>query len=230
MEACLDAGMDEILTKPVNRRALLSAIERLTGGLVEAPAPWRGKTVLVADDVEINRALARKQLERLGLKCEFAEDGQQALDMTTENRYDAVFVDINMPRKDGMAFIAALRELEAEQDTHTPVIAMTGEIDSRARKRFIKAGMDDYLAKPVDFEQLSIVLGRCLSDPAATPRSSESSETVKAAPAEPPGEDSSSFIGAGFDADAGGFRPDRQCGDRHARNYIAVPLSTIWKS
>ncbi len=181
LNACLDSGMNEVLTKPVNRRALLTAMERLTGGRIEVPVLWSEKSILVADDVENNRALAKKQMERLGIACQFAVDGQEALEMAVDNRFDAVLVDFNMPRKNGLEFVSALRELEPALGYRTPVIAMTGDVEPGTRRRFLDAGMDDYLSKPVDFEQLSIVLGRCFGlDPISVAPAEEEENTLTA--------------------------------------------------
>jgi len=177
LEACLNAGMTEVITKPVNQRILVNALERLTGGLIETAKPWLGKIVLVADDIEINRTLAQKQLEKLGIECVFAEDGEQALALTTKHQFDAALIDNNMPKKNGIEYVHELRALEPSLGYRTLVIAMTGTVGAGTREQFLAAGMDDYLAKPVDIEQLSITLGRWLSDP-SKPQENEVPVTV----------------------------------------------------
>lgn len=164
LEACKNAGMSDVITKPVNQRVLVNALENLTAGLIETAKPWLGKIVLVADDIQINRTLAQKQLEKLGIETVFAEDGEQALALTTKQQFDAVLIDHNMPRKNGVEYVQELRALEPSLGYRTPVIVMTGTVGTGTKTEFLAAGMDDYLAKPVEMEQLSIILGRWLSD------------------------------------------------------------------
>ncbi len=149
LDDCLEAGMNVCLTKPVDDIELRDTLEGLAGGSL---------TVLIIDDTEINRTVAAKQLAKLGIPCDAAESGAQGLKMAEDNEYGAILVDISMPEMDGMEFTERFRQREQEQGRKTPVIAMTGHKTPEDRKRFLAAGMDDVLVKPVVLEELAAAL------------------------------------------------------------------------
>ncbi|MDP8245518.1 MAG: response regulator [Candidatus Hinthialibacter antarcticus] len=120
--------------------------------------------VLVVDDTKSNRALAKKQLEQLGIPCEFAENGKEALDLTEAKEFSIIFADCSMPVMDGFEFTKRLREREAENDKHTPVIAVTAHAVVGDRERCIASGMDDYLSKPVRMDRLVDMLEKWTPD------------------------------------------------------------------
>ncbi|HEV8016198.1 MAG TPA: ATP-binding protein [Stellaceae bacterium] len=112
-------------------------------------------TVLVIDDTGTNRELAARQLMRLGLACDTAENGQVGLEMTETRRYALIFVDGSMPVMDGFDFARRFRERESERgDPRTPIVAMTAHALAGDAQRFFTAGTDDYLAKPVTLDKL----------------------------------------------------------------------------
>jgi len=161
--------MDVCLTKPVDSRELLATLHRIMAGSVLRLDENRStRPVLVVDDVEINRAVATKQLSKLGPQCDTAENGDQALALAKHGDYAAILIDILMPAMGGMEFAQELRRWEQSQDRRTPVIAMTGHADPEDRNRYIAAGMDDVLGKPVSIERLSTVLGKWRALPIST--------------------------------------------------------------
>ncbi len=160
LETCLQAGMDVVLTKPVRADGLLDTLARLTDDRPRAPLDYDGATALVVDDDEANRILARKQLEKLGIACRLAENGEVALEMARAGGIDVVLVDITMPKMDGLTFLERLRSWEAGSERRTPVIAMTGHVQLDDRQHYLDAGMDDYLGKPIDIAVLSSALER----------------------------------------------------------------------
>jgi CheY-like chemotaxis protein len=121
-----------------------------------APGPRR---VLLVEDDEINQMVAVGLLTSLGYQPDVAKDGIEALDLAAMHDYDAVLMDCRMPRMDGFSATAELRSLE-ENGHRTPIIAMTASALEDDRVRCLAAGMDDYLAKPVDRAQLASTLGR----------------------------------------------------------------------
>jgi CheY-like chemotaxis protein len=121
-----------------------------------APGPRR---VLLVEDDEINQMVAVGLLTSLGYQPDVAKDGIEAIDMAAMHDYDAVLMDCRMPRMDGFSATAELRSLE-ENGHHTPIIAMTASALEDDRVRCLAAGMDDYLAKPVDRAALASTLGR----------------------------------------------------------------------
>ena len=124
-----------------------------------------GQAVLVIDDTATNRELAARQLRHLGISCELAENGQVGLDMVSSRDYALILVDGSMPVMDGSEFARHFRILEQQRGIpRTPVIAMTAHALAGDAERFISAGMDDYLAKPVTLQKLDSTLRRWLSD------------------------------------------------------------------
>jgi len=115
-----------------------------------APVP-SGLKVLVADDNEVNRMLAQRLLQRLGLTPDVATDGAEALRCWVERRHDVILMDMSMPVLDGLEATRAIRSCPGSQPR---IIALTANAFDTDRHRCIEAGMDDFLAKPINFAQL----------------------------------------------------------------------------
>ena len=117
-----------------------------------------GETVgraLLVEDNPVNLGVIRKAVSRLGLACDTAADGQEAVDRFASGNYDLVLMDCQMPVMDGYEATRQLRRLEeAEKRVATPVIAMTANAMAGDREKCLEAGMDDYLAKPFSLDQL----------------------------------------------------------------------------
>jgi CheY-like chemotaxis protein len=115
----------------------------------------------VAEDEAINRLALVRTLEKLGYTVSQAVNGLQVLDLLAREPYDAVLLDIQMPFMSGIEVARRIRSSASGAiDPHTPVIALTAYAMAGDRERFMEAGMDDYLAKPVDHEELRRVLNR----------------------------------------------------------------------
>ena len=161
ISACLKAGMDEVLTKPVIRKLLLGALERLSALDGKTPAALARESVLVVDIVEVDRVVIEKQLAKLGLACQFANDGEEALQTATEAVFCLILTDMSLPRMDDLSFVASLREQEKSTSSPTPVVAVTGQAEEPGdRDRYLEAGMADFLVKPIEFHRLAATLER----------------------------------------------------------------------
>lgn len=116
--------------------------------------------VLLVEDIEVNQMVASHMLRELGHDTEVAGNGQEALDMLAKQDFDIVFMDIQMPVMDGLQALAAIRNREAweRRDRHTPVVAMTANSLKGDRERYLKAGMDAYISKPIIMEDLAGVI------------------------------------------------------------------------
>ena len=117
--------------------------------------------VLVIEDNELNRAVVGRQLGRLGLSHEFAENGRDGLDLATTRDYAAILTDLSMPVMDGFEFTERFRAWERENDRDsvpTPVIAVTANVTPDDRDRCSNVGMDDFISKPVTMGRLREVL------------------------------------------------------------------------
>ncbi len=117
-------------------------------------------SVLIVDDNEINRKLSKILVEQLGATSELAENGAQALDAYHHGAYDLILMDVHMPIMDGMEATARIRDSEKGSKRHTPIIALTANALSGDRERYLAAGMDEYLSKPINEMAFVNLLGK----------------------------------------------------------------------
>jgi len=122
------------------------------------PAQTSALRVLLAEDNEVNIEIARDMLANLGFTIECALNGVEAVSMAGQNHYDLIFMDCQMPEMDGFDATKAIRKLAAEPPPI--IIAMTAHAMAGDRERCLECGMDDYLAKPVTFMELSRITGK----------------------------------------------------------------------
>ncbi len=177
---CREIGVAGTVVKPVYRDDLRRALTAALGGegaAVEGratpPGPRRppGGTdrrtlqILVAEDTPVNRKLTKALLARRGWEAVAVEDGEAALGACSHTRFDLILMDVQMPGMDGLEATRRIRAREAGTGRHTPVVALTAHAMAGDRERFLEAGMDDYLAKPVDAEELFRVVERWTGDP-----------------------------------------------------------------
>jgi CheY-like chemotaxis protein len=186
-----------VLTKPVRRGELLAAIQGtasqratpsrslLSPARANKPGVWPRPTtrtrVLVVDDSTVNQQVAVAMLARLGYRADVARDGLEALRAANITSYDLILMDCQLPEMDGYTACSEIRRLEAGL-RHTPIIAMTAYAMSGDRERCLEAGMDAYIAKPVDPDELETVIQRWL--PGAGPASFQTSDDDASAQAE----------------------------------------------
>lgn len=149
-------------TLPV--RAPLTSSTQIVRDISPAAAPLparperRGRFLLVEDNV-VNQKVAMHMLVKMGYEVDLAENGRQALDRLATVRYDAVLMDCQMPEMDGYLATRHIRDqASAVLDHDIPVIAMTANAFAEDRERCIAAGMNDFLAKPVDRLALAQIL------------------------------------------------------------------------
>ena len=113
--------------------------------------------VLVAEDNAINRKLIEHMLEALGHTCDFAEDGEQAVSRASSERYDAILMDVQMPVLDGISAARRIRALPgAAAKAH--IIAVTANAMSGDKEKYLSAGMDSYVSKPISLADLARAL------------------------------------------------------------------------
>ena len=121
-------------------------------------------TVLVVDDNRVNQIVAKGMLEKLKARVEFADNGAIALGMLRDREYDLVLMDCIMPVMDGFDAVRNIRNTETiVRNPKIPVIAMTANQQQEDKDQCLAAGMDDYLLKPLELEQLTSVLSRYVS-------------------------------------------------------------------
>ncbi len=120
------------------------------------------KHVLVAEDVELNQFLARHILESWGFTADFAFNGEEAIRKLEANEYDLILMDIQMPVMDGMEATRRIRLLENPVKAAVPIVALTANALKGDSEKYLKAGMNDYLAKPFTEESLFRVISNSL--------------------------------------------------------------------
>ncbi len=122
---------------------------------------YSGHRILVVDDDPINREVALIQLEFVDLVADIAEDGSEAVAMARRNNYAAIFMDMQMPKLNGVEATQEIRQLPGYRDI--PIIAMTANAFAEDKAKCLAAGMSDFLVKPFNSDQLFAILLRALS-------------------------------------------------------------------
>ncbi len=177
----------EVSVHPMRRASFLTAVAIAAGRespevrhveefsqLEDLPVPTieearsRGALILVAEDNPTNQFVILRQLNRLGLAAEIAVNGREAFDMWRGGSYALVLTDCHMPDMDGFELTAAIRQAEVSTADNIPIVAVTANALRGEAERCLAAGMDDFLAKPVELLQLRKVLAHWLP-PAAIP-------------------------------------------------------------
>ncbi|MDP2774805.1 MAG: response regulator [Nocardioides sp.] len=183
-----EAGIDTFLSKPVLPSRLLDVLATLGGRLDHlstaahtggseapsdaSPGQRRGR-VLVVEDNAVNQMVAEGVLRGLGYEVHMADNGAAGVSAVADDYrgFDAILMDCQMPVMDGYDATRAIRAMQ-RGGTRTPIIAMTAAAVAEERDRCLAAGMDDFLAKPVDVSALGATLDRWVpkrAQPAATP-------------------------------------------------------------
>ena len=162
------------LTTPVRGAALETVLRELLEEGPRAPLP-QGRhherplgalRILLAEDNAINRKVALRMLQKLGLSADAVENGRQAVEALEQTAYDVVLMDVQMPEMDGMEATRRIRALNAVSQPH--VVAMTANAVEGDRQACLEAGMNDYVSKPVRLELLEQALQR-VPRPVAAP-------------------------------------------------------------
>ncbi len=180
-------GLDRIivsqLTKPVKQSDLMDAILDAFARVERRPSPERVATksigrrlrVLLADDNATNRKLVELLLDQQRHQVTTVANGRQAVDTASNQRFDVVLMDVQMPEMDGFQATAAIRERERGTGVHTPIIAMTAHAMAGDREQCLEAGMDAYLSKPLRPDDLIATIAQFFPADAAPPPARRSS-------------------------------------------------------
>ena len=160
---CRELSIARCMPKPVMHSELLNTIlaevcpeTRFSAesSEPEMPADVAPRRILLAEDGLVNQRVAIGFLQKHGHQVVVVEDGQQAVDAVAREPFDLVLMDVQMPIIDGFAATAAIRRSEAGTGRHMPIIAMTANAMKGDRERCLEAGMDDYVAKPMQSAEL----------------------------------------------------------------------------
>ncbi len=168
---CRELGVAAYLSKPVAKLDLLEAIkktleyvenEQVTPALVTHHSLQEGRaclTILLAEDNRVNQLMAVRLLEKRGHKVVVAETGKAALLAFEGQFFDVILMDMQMPEMDGLEATALIREREKMSGKHIPIFAMTANAMTSDKEKCLLAGMDGYLSKPINNEELFSILG-----------------------------------------------------------------------
>ncbi|MGF1608148.1 MAG: response regulator [Kiloniellales bacterium] len=163
--AAQELGFDAALPKPFRPGAVLRCLGALfapsdeapvrPGGVrsTRAPAGPKGRRLLVAEDNPVNQAVAVAILEAAGLRVDAVANGLEAVEAIRNRPYDLVLMDVQMPEMDGLAATRRIRALNSAR-SDIPIIAVTAHAMKGDKERCLQAGMNDYIAKPIDRVQL----------------------------------------------------------------------------
>jgi PAS domain S-box-containing protein len=177
---CRKLGVAACLTKPVKHSDLLEALEEIAGvstrrttarAAKPARAPRRSLRILVAEDNLVNRKLVTTLLKKRGHKVTAVENGRKAVAAITRDKaFDIVLMDVQMPEMGGFEATHAIRASETHGN-HLPIVALTAHAMQGDRERCLAAGMDGYLAKPIDVNELIATVERFADPPDHPPDS-----------------------------------------------------------
>jgi len=169
----LQGSIDRIVYKPVNLTKTFKSLDVIyddNKDKSESPAESINKKIfhdvnaLVAEDNSINQKLINNILTGLGLDVTIANNGEEALDLRKNEEYDIIFMDIQMPVMGGIeATKKILKYEEKERKHHVPIVALTANALQGDREKYIDAGMDNYLSKPIEIVDLQNVIKEYLA-------------------------------------------------------------------
>jgi CheY-like chemotaxis protein len=165
-------GVTRTILKPFRRSALYEALRACHGQVDDAcvPAPEKpaekrpaSLRILLAEDNAVNQRLISRLLEKMGHVVTIASDGQAALRVTAQQKFDLVAMDMQMPLMDGIEATQEIRAREKQSGRHLPIIAMTANVFEEDRERCQLAGMDGYVAKPVTAKTIEMEITRVMA-------------------------------------------------------------------
>ena len=174
METAKEAGANGFITKPLFRSRLAYKLKQFINGtaeeerLVAGPligGSYEGRRILLVEDNAMNREIAVEILSETGVAVDTAENGQIAVNLVKDapsGTYDLIFMDMQMPVMDGCTAAEHIRALKREDAKTLPIIAMTANAFADDRQKTKDAGMNGHLAKPIDMDQLRLVLEKWL--------------------------------------------------------------------
>lgn len=171
-----EAGVKHYVVKPVRRRSLAERLILATGRAAATanapstddayldddrarPPSLAGLRVLLAEDNPVNALIARTILARSGATVDVVSDGEEAVAAARAVPYDLIFLDLRMPRLDGVSAAQRIRTSDGASAA-APIVALTADAGEADRRRVLAAGMDDFLTKPIDPHRLAAVAGR----------------------------------------------------------------------
>ncbi|MBF0101163.1 MAG: response regulator [Desulfobacterales bacterium] len=187
-------GIESFLTKPIKKSTLFKVITMLFGEDRKKPIEYmntmityeelykqhfQGARILLVEDSLINLQVATELLESVGIIVETANNGEEAVEAVKRTSYDAILMDLQMPKMDGFEATSIIRHKLFNRDI--PIIAMTAHALKEDREKCLEIGMNDYLMKPIDTSQFFSILSHWVK-PTKSVQSTDKSVTVDILP------------------------------------------------
>jgi len=161
-EKCAKVGMNDFITKPFrpkNLQEVLSKTFAVNGGQANGESIPSGRRVLVAEDNLISQKVIRKTLSNLGCQSDIVGNGKAALEMLKTNDYALVLMDLQMPEMDGLEATSFIRNPETGvKNPNIKIVALTANAMASDKEKCMKAGMNSFLSKPINREELKKLL------------------------------------------------------------------------
>ena len=167
-----EAGVDKILQKPLFPSTITDVISEYLGLPVYQPAKtndeisdlFKGKCILLAEDVEINREIVIALLEPTGKEIDCAVNGKEAVRMFSEapDKYDLIIMDVQMPEMDGYEATRRIRAMDLAKSKTIPIIAMTANVFREDVEKCFESGMNDHIGKPINIDEVMEVMKQYL--------------------------------------------------------------------
>jgi two-component system sensor histidine kinase/response regulator len=161
---CRQLGIKAYLIKPIRPSDLLNSMRKLLMNSQPDEAPAflqaersqrnKGLKILLAEDNIVNQRLAVRLLQKMEHKVAVAQSGVEALAKLAEEDFDLILMDVQMPEMDGLTAASIIREKERQSGRHMPIIAMTAHALKGDRERCLASGMDGYISKPINTDEL----------------------------------------------------------------------------
>jgi CheY-like chemotaxis protein len=166
-------GIQGFLVKPIDVNELVSVLNGLTRTMASsAPAPastpepsFKSQRILLVEDTPINQTLETILLQRMGYEVSIANNGIEAIEAFSTREFDLILMDIHMPEMGGVEAAEIIRTLEKNQQLQrTPIIAVTANALKGDKERYLAAGMDGYVSKPIAVDALRHEIKGLLSE------------------------------------------------------------------
>lgn len=178
-EQATAAGVDKFIGKPLFPSALINIInESFSGGVMlntkntadsmqaEKKPNYEGKSILVAEDTEINREIIKAFLQNTKVKLDFAANGLEAVDMfkAAPDKYGLILMDVQMPKMDGLEATRKIRALDIDRAKTIPIVALTANVFNEDIRECLSAGMNSHIGKPIDMNSMFVTLRKYLPE------------------------------------------------------------------
>ena len=167
-ESALDVGITQFIPKPLFMNTIVERINDCLGLAVkidsdaqtELARNFEGHCILLAEDVDINREIVLALLEPTNLAIDCAENGAIAVELFTADpeKYDMIFMDLQMPEMDGYTATKNIRTSDFPRAREIPIVAMTANVFKEDIDNCLAAGMNGHIGKPLDFDEVVNIL------------------------------------------------------------------------